>query len=424
MPANDLMLVNSTQLDADLADVADAIRAKSGGSSQLVFPSGYISEIESIQTGGEVNPVAEEKDVIFIDYDGTIRYSYTAYEFSQLSALPENPIHSGLTARGWNWTLSDAKAYVALYKKLVIGQMYITSDGNTKIHILIYEGRLSPYLGLGVDGTVEVDWGDNTTHSTMTGSDVNTSQFIQHFYSSPGRYTISLDINGTAQFNSAYNTKPVLLTQIGPVIASETLSVSSQYYGSIEVIEIGNGITTISKNAFRQFYNLKYIILGNVNTLIESAFYGCVSLNTFIFNDNMVSVGEQILNTCRCKYISTPKAFNFIGKYFCKGNQPLRLLNISDNVQTIGQGAMSECRSITSITIPLSVNRILPNAFEYLLSLGELHFTSNSPPSVDNSNAWQSMPTDCIIYVPTGSLASYTSATNYPDPSVYTYMEE
>lgn len=45
-------LVDSSQLNSDLGDVADAIRAKSGGSSQLAFPSGFISEIDSIQTGG------------------------------------------------------------------------------------------------------------------------------------------------------------------------------------------------------------------------------------------------------------------------------------------------------------------------------------------------------------------------------------
>lgn len=45
-------LCDSAQLDSDLEDVADAIRAKSGGSSPLAFPAGFISEIGSIQTGG------------------------------------------------------------------------------------------------------------------------------------------------------------------------------------------------------------------------------------------------------------------------------------------------------------------------------------------------------------------------------------
>ena len=44
-------LVDSTQLDSDLTSVANAIRAKSGGSGQLAFPAGFVSEIQGI-TGG------------------------------------------------------------------------------------------------------------------------------------------------------------------------------------------------------------------------------------------------------------------------------------------------------------------------------------------------------------------------------------
>lgn len=45
-------LVDSTQLDADLLSVANAIRAKSGGSGSLAFPAGFVSEIGSISGGG------------------------------------------------------------------------------------------------------------------------------------------------------------------------------------------------------------------------------------------------------------------------------------------------------------------------------------------------------------------------------------
>ena len=46
-------LVDSTQLDSDLTSVANAIRAKSGGSSQLAFPTGFVSEIQALPSGGE-----------------------------------------------------------------------------------------------------------------------------------------------------------------------------------------------------------------------------------------------------------------------------------------------------------------------------------------------------------------------------------
>ena len=45
-------LVDSTQLDSDLTSVANAIRTKGGTSSQLAFPSGFVSAINNIPTGG------------------------------------------------------------------------------------------------------------------------------------------------------------------------------------------------------------------------------------------------------------------------------------------------------------------------------------------------------------------------------------
>lgn len=48
-------LVDSTQLDADLTSVANAIRAKGGTSAQMAFPAGFVSAVNAIPTGGGGN---------------------------------------------------------------------------------------------------------------------------------------------------------------------------------------------------------------------------------------------------------------------------------------------------------------------------------------------------------------------------------
>lgn len=45
-------LVDSTQLDADLTSVANAIRTKGGTSASLAFPADFVSAIAAIPTGG------------------------------------------------------------------------------------------------------------------------------------------------------------------------------------------------------------------------------------------------------------------------------------------------------------------------------------------------------------------------------------
>lgn len=42
---------------ADLTAVADAIRAKGGTSAQLVYPAGFVSAIQAIQTGDPLHIV-------------------------------------------------------------------------------------------------------------------------------------------------------------------------------------------------------------------------------------------------------------------------------------------------------------------------------------------------------------------------------
>ena len=56
-------LVDSTQLDSDLTSVANAIRAKSGGSNQLAFPAGFVSEIQAIPSGG-----VGDQTISFLDW--------------------------------------------------------------------------------------------------------------------------------------------------------------------------------------------------------------------------------------------------------------------------------------------------------------------------------------------------------------------
>jgi len=45
------VLVDADQLDADLASVADRIRAKGGTSGKLEFPEGYKTAVDAIKTG-------------------------------------------------------------------------------------------------------------------------------------------------------------------------------------------------------------------------------------------------------------------------------------------------------------------------------------------------------------------------------------
>ena len=59
-------VVDADRLDADLASVADSIRAKAGTADQMAFPDGFKSAVEGIQAGGAVE-LPDADDTYFGD---------------------------------------------------------------------------------------------------------------------------------------------------------------------------------------------------------------------------------------------------------------------------------------------------------------------------------------------------------------------
>ena len=139
--------------------------------------------------GGKTPASAKWDDVTFIDYDGSVLYSYSLAEAQALTKLPTLPSHDGLVCQGWNWTLEAIKA---LNRPVTVGAMYITDDGATRLHIRIATvGRMTVplYIGQTVTNGVSIDWGDGSAAETLSGTgNVNTS----HTYAEPGDYVISL----------------------------------------------------------------------------------------------------------------------------------------------------------------------------------------------------------------------------------------
>lgn len=58
-------LVDSTQLDANLTSVANAIRTKGGTSAELAFPQGFVDAVDAIPTGGATDLVIGTRNAGF-----------------------------------------------------------------------------------------------------------------------------------------------------------------------------------------------------------------------------------------------------------------------------------------------------------------------------------------------------------------------
>lgn len=369
--------------------LAIAMARKLGGGGGGVKPSGeiaidkngtydvtqYASANVNVSGGGGGGD--SSKPVRFLDYDGTVVQSYTATEFAALEAMPENPDHSGdeipLTAQGWNWSLADAKTYVAKYGALEVGQMYITTDGKT--HIKIYIDPDTPanrrVMTLrwqqSVANGVTVDWGDGTEPESFSGTSAANHD---HTYATTGWYDITLAVtDGTMSFSGDSST-----SIIGPnkgVDAYKCALIRAVFYGSkmdtnaignyafyncysLTILTIPNGITSFGANAFNSCYTLTSITIpGSVTSIGNSTFANCYSLTSILIPDGVTSLGSSVFNYCyKLARIAIPSGLTRIGSGVFSSCFGLTSVTIPNEVISIGGNAFSSCYILTSVTIP------------------------------------------------------------------------
>ena len=260
---------------------------------------------------------------------------------------------------------------------------------------------------------------------------------------------IDISIPSTAVFDGAhlfmncYSLKSVTIPS--GVTSLKTQFLYSCY--SLETVCIPKEATGTIYNAFTGCQSLCKVAIPKGKTDIEElAFNGCHALKCIMIPDGVTTIGTNAFTASIIKEITLPETLTYIGSNSFNGcyalqsvkipnsvtsagtqvfasNYGLKTAIISNQLQTIPAGLFTNCKSLSNITIPQSVTSIAANAFSSCFGLGFVRFESSLPPTVAASSAWNNLPTDCVIYVPSGSLSAYTSATNYPSSSTYTYVE-
>lgn len=151
----------------------------------------------------------------------------------------------------------------------------------------------------------------------------------------------------------------------------------------------------------KAFTQDSYVIPGSVTGIGDGAFYSCNSLTSLTLPDSVTNIGTNpfegcsnltrivvspehpalatingvLLDKTEKKLICYPCAFSesryviptgitSIGDGAFSSCKSLTSITLPDGVTSIGDGAFAECDSLTSITIPDSVTNIAGNAFQ------------------------------------------------------------
>lgn len=373
---------------------------------------GYSSVTVNVSGGGG----GDMSDPIrFFDYDGTLVASYSAVPQS----LPSVPSHTGLTNGTWNYTLQEVTTQFNAIGTCDVGANYETVSGATEIDIELQAGRLHPYLSLAVNGTVTIDWGDNST-STSTGASLTTRKSdIHHEYASAGSYTIKISpTSGTSYAllctsaysllnnnNSTQNANRVYSNCVRSVRVGANCSFGQyafEYCENMQSISIPSN-TNIDQNPnyiFGYCYSLKYITLPQCTNPIHSAQYlfsSCYSLNNVSIAPNSWKISSNCFSNCNT----------------------LQSISIPSSYTSINNNTFYQCYSIKSLRIPSGVTSIGTNAFQNCYGIAEYHFKSTTPPTLANTNAFSGIQSDCVIYVPSAKLNDYKTAENWSTYASY-----
>lgn len=482
---SDEELIPRTQTEYWLNEIAESVEKNSlpevsaaDNGKVLGVVDGEWGPIESSGGGSSEVP---ENDVTFYDYDGTVVYSYSAEEFAALTELPPNPEHEGLIAEGWNWTLEDAKVYVAAHGGQNIAQHYITDDDKTRIYISVNKDYKSLYLsmnksnsGSGIDLKAYVDWGDGSEISEVLGSKPGIG--LTHTYENPGDYVIKVSHGGTLGLFGS-NTK-----HSGGLIRKDTSTsddnVHVPYRLMVKKIELGARVE-IGSDAFGYFNNLEEITIPKniVFSSTDSIFYRCGKIKFASFPSGITALGGSVVGEST-RAISIPKTVNSIkgfngakritrifipenvsissGSYFLYGNSRLKKIvfpsttSISSSIASSFTNSWQYTEDLEELSIPEGLITIVSNSFASnyslrkliipstvssikdqltnvsLYSLVEIHFKNSNPPTLLSNSIFTAskLNPNLKIYVPTGSLSAYESAANYPSSASFTYIEE
>ena len=295
-------------------------------------------------------------------------------------------------------------------------------DGNTHIWISLSEGRTSPMLGVVVEGTVTVDWGDETPPDVLTGTSASAVQWTPtHEYAAPGEYIITLTVEG--KMSIVGDTDRACILRCSSV--RDNLDYS--YLSAVQRVEIGDGVSSIGAFAFANLNAMSAIIIpDSVDINANGAFTKCSSLLAIDIPDATGSIGTNMLNGCESILsISFHSSVKNIGGYSISGCSSLRSVTIEGNVNSIGANAFYGCQSISSVVIRGNVNRIASKAFANCYCVKFYDFGNcTAIPSLGAADVFNSIAPDCEIRIPAALYDEWVAATNWSNYADYIVAKE
>lgn len=452
----------------NLTSIANAIRAKSG-LSDTFKPGEMAVAITNIPSGGGS---VESQAVNFYNYDGTIVNSYTKEEFLRLESLPTPPVNPGLTSEGWNWTLEGIKQCLNEgTAELNVGNVVVPSDLSTRIIVNISKGLLNPVMTIYINGTINIDWGDDTELEEATGSDFSTLENISHTYSQPGEYTIRVHCVDDSQFGIRGTS-----SGYGTLIWGNRNGVSNintSYECTLIELNMGKGAMLAGSYTFSGFHNLAKLSISNESgATVNRPFHSCrtikhitipnngafddktdlfremTSLSSYSLPQSFTTIQNYTFSNCTSLYrIKLPSTITSIGTYAFSSNSSLKSADLSatkitslnanlfascsyikeiklpSTITSLGNSVFTGCNYLQTINLPENLTSIGSSAFNSCYSLKDIDLSTMSIQSIESSAFYQNYTKTEFKFPSTLTTIKASAFSNCYGVSVYDFTD-
>lgn len=184
----------------------------------------------------------------------------------------------------------------------------------------------------------------------------------------------------------------------------------SGYTSTANAVEIGECVTSIGTNAFRDFSGITSVeIPDSVVSISDGAFRSCTNLASISLPSSVSGIGGGAFRSCtNLARVVIPSSVSGISYEVFSDCVSLTSVTIPSSVTRIDNNAFKRCSGLTSVVIPSGVTRIAFEAFNYCSGLTSITVEAVVPPTLEqyvfnNTN-------DCPIYVPSESVTAYQTA--------------
>ena len=139
--------------------------------------------------------------------------------------------------------------------------------------------------------------------------------------------------------------------------------ISSYIDGGVYQHYYGESISRTTEEYYNIPSSLRSVTVTGGN-ILYGAFYGCSMLTSVTIGDGVKSIGDNAFHNCMSLKLEKENGVSYLGKWVIDCYFSVSEATLRDDTVGIGGGAFSNCRFLTSVTIPDSVTSIEENAFK------------------------------------------------------------